>query len=102
MSDRRCALATMKLARAVEQFLVGEGRAAVLAQMLDPAIDDEVLAVALGISRVEEQTPEIRAVAPAQNAHRVHDDAELGYARGVDAVLDGDHDRSRFGADSRV
>ena len=51
--------------------MVGVGHSLVLAQMLEPGIDQEGLQYPLGVLGVLEQVPGVRAIAPPRVTHYV-------------------------------
>ena len=72
MPDRGRSVANLEGTCVLENVLVGERPALMLAHMLHPRIDDKVFDVAFWPFRIEEQPPEIRAVAPPDYSKLQH------------------------------
>src|SRR5713226_2741222 len=97
MPDRGRSVANLEGTCVLENVLVGERPARMLAHMLHPRIDDKVLDVAFGPFRIKEQPPEIRPVAPPDYSKLQHRLLEFACSFRVDCILDGDQNRTRFG-----
>src|SRR5206468_3621359 len=81
-------------AGALFHFAVGHGNALVLPHVLDPGLYQERLDVAARVTGVAQQIPSEGAVTQPDAPHVTHGPREVLGARRIDAVLDGDQDRT--------
>src|SRR5438128_885656 len=84
----------MEPERRLEHHAIAGGDAFVLAEMLEPRLDDERLDPSTRVGRVLVDVPADRAVAPPDRLQAPHDAEECVLVLAIDPVLERDENRT--------